>query len=112
MFRTDALVYKALVHELLREIGKGPWSDDPAQFGKQLREIIKTGIARGLKLSIEDTNRGSEITIEEQCDDENIDPLADYIESTDNEAAALWETVQRQLAAEIESNPMDVPAAP
>ena len=112
MFQTDALVYKALVHQLLQEIGKGPWSNDPGQFGKQVREVITTAINRGLKLSIDDTSRGSEVTMEEQWDEGNFDPVGEYVESVDGEAAAVCETMQRQRAADIANFLLDVPAVP
>ncbi len=112
MFQTDALVYKALVHQLLQKIGKGPWSNDPGQFGKQVREVITTAINRGLKLSIDDTSRGSEVTMEEQWDEGNFDPVGEYVESVDGEAAAICETMQRQRAADIANFLLDLPAVP
>ena len=97
---------------LLQELGKGPWSNDPGQFGKQVREVITTAINRGLKLSIDDTSRGSEVTMEEQWDEGNVDPVAEYVESVDGAAAAVCETMQRQRAADIANFLLDLPAVP
>ncbi len=96
----DALEYKILVQNLLKQIGKGPWSSDPGQFGKQLRDIIRTGIARkhGIRLNIEDTNRGSEVTLD--WDEEDFDPAAEEIHERDDEWFAAWETEQRRQEAE------------
>jgi len=96
----------------LQELGKGPWSNDPGQFGKQVREVITTAINRGLKLSIDDTSRGSEVTMEEQWDEGNVDPVAEYVESVDGAAAAVCETMQRQRAADIANFLLDLPAVP
>lgn len=101
LLQTDAIVHRALVHELLQEIGKGPWSNDPAQFGKQLREVLKTAIDRGLKASITDTSRGSEITLEEFWDESNINPLQEYANAVLSEESALWEVLQRKKEAEL-----------
>ena len=77
-----------------------------------MREVITTAINRGLKLSIDDTSRGSEVTMEEQWDEGNFDPVAEYVESVDGEAAAVCETMQRQRAADIANFVLDMPVVP
>jgi len=112
MFRTDALVYKVLVHKLLEQIGRGRWSNHPGQFGKQLQEIVELANKRGLKLTIRNTNRGSEVTLEERWDEDNFDPVDDYSECVDNDHAIRWEMRQRERAAEAANVVIDLPAAP
>ena len=70
----DWATYKGLVADLLKGIGEGPWSDDPRQFGKQLRQVVDAGLRYGLKGVFDDTKRGSEVTYEQEWDVDSIDP--------------------------------------
>ncbi len=104
---SDALEYRIMVNKLLNQIGRGPWSSDPGQFGKQLRDII--GIARkhGIRLNIEDTNRGSEVTLD--WDEEDFDPETEHVRAMDDEWFAGWETAQRRQEAEAVAVADDFP---
>ena len=111
LLKRDNLVYKALIRELLQEIGKGPWSDDPGQFGKQFQQWLQTAIQRGFKASIVDTARGSEVTIEEHWDEENLNPFQQYAEEVLDAEAARRETMQRKDEAQMPPEADDKPLA-
>lgn len=95
--------YTGLISKLCKEVGEGPWSDDPGQFGKQLRGISSTGIERGLSIIIKDTARGSVVTIEELWDENNTDPFEVYAHEVLSANFAVDEADAAQTAAAMNS---------
>jgi hypothetical protein len=73
-------VYKGLVIELLKRLGKGSWSQDPNVFGRQLKTIIQNAHERGFAASSKRVGDGTEVTIEEHWDETNIDGRQEWSE--------------------------------
>ncbi|OHB68993.1 MAG: hypothetical protein A2V70_09235 [Planctomycetes bacterium RBG_13_63_9] len=68
--------FNGLVSELRKALGKGPWADDDALFGQQLKLVLKP--ERGLTGQYRRLSDGQHVTIEEHWDETNIDPLAEW----------------------------------
>jgi hypothetical protein len=71
-------IYTALVSEIMRRLGSGPWSDDLGIFGKQLQDVLKKARERGLVSSQRRLAAGKEITFEEQYDTTDVDGLQEW----------------------------------
>jgi hypothetical protein len=78
IFKGFPIACKSLVVELLKQIGQGPWSQDPNVFGRQLKTALKNAHERGLKASSQRTSEGVEWTIEEDWNPNNIDALQEW----------------------------------
>jgi hypothetical protein len=70
--------YQGLVSDLLNRLGDGPWSQDPNVFGRELKAVFKNARERGLKATSKRVGDGTEVTIEEQWDESNIDGLDEW----------------------------------